>query len=203
MTDPDVRLAIDNSARVLREVVWPVISERIGGGRLISVETVTSAGFAREIDTLAGVDAWQVIDGRGMRGLASRVQAGPAALNEDGEPWNTFSVRYRLPSGRPTEYHKRRAEIEGARLGWLRPHLTCQAYVTDWLSPQMLAAAVAMTEDIILAIDDEAPGVTSKFVKDKRGRIEIKIVPWWSLRRRGARIRSEPPWAAGPSESGS
>lgn len=56
--------------------VWPAIcnDEFIGGGTLTPVEGVTDADFARQLDIAGGIDAWQLVNSGGIRGIASRVQ---------------------------------------------------------------------------------------------------------------------------------
>src|SRR3989304_1287929 len=71
---PDVADALKASSRAFVEVVWPVVGPGIGGGELVPVETVTASGFAKDLDTLAGVDMWQVVRPEGMRPIASRMQ---------------------------------------------------------------------------------------------------------------------------------
>lgn len=54
-------------------VVWPVVRERIGGGELFTVEGHVGDLMRKHLDTLAGIDGWQVMNDHGMRGLASRI----------------------------------------------------------------------------------------------------------------------------------
>jgi hypothetical protein len=115
----EVAAALTRSAAAFHDVVWPAISLDLGGGALVPVESVTSAGFAKQLDVLAGVDAWQVVDESGMRPLASRVQAGWGRIN-------TFTIRWSLPSGARTEIDKR---IDAIRDGYLYPAVTVQAYL--------------------------------------------------------------------------
>ena len=42
------------------EYVWPVIKDSIGGGYIIPVEGVTESNFAKNLDVIAGIDAWQI-----------------------------------------------------------------------------------------------------------------------------------------------
>lgn len=90
--------AMRESAEAFEQHGWPCIGPLLGGGQLVRVEAV--ADHMRVVlDTLAGVDAWQVCGGA-VHGIASRVQ------------WDTgkakfFTIRGALPSGEPTEYQKR------------------------------------------------------------------------------------------------
>lgn len=145
--------AMRQSARVFAEHVWPIIEPWIGGGKLVPIETVTDSEIAQQLDMLAGIDAWQ-IHADGICGIASRVQAGKAAIDpKTGRPWKTFTVRERKTSGARTEYAKRKDAIETGR--WLYPILTVQAYVTDWNHPEILSVGMAKTTDIIACIDKD------------------------------------------------
>lgn len=117
--NPEVAAALTKSAAAFRDVVWPTLAADLGGGDLVPVESVASAAFAKDLDVLAGVDAWQVVRPSGMRPLASRVQAGWGRIN-------TFTIRYSLRSGARTEIDKR---IDAIRDGYLYPAITVQAYL--------------------------------------------------------------------------
>ena len=127
-------------------IVWPVIRHSCGGGILIPVESVSEASFAKNLDMLAGIDAWQQFSdddaGQVMRGLATRVQ-----WTDD--PYNSFTVRRSVTSGAKTEYDKRVAAMNGR--GFLYPHLTVQAYLHNG---QLLSVGVAKTSDVINACSE-------------------------------------------------
>lgn len=139
-----IERAIKQSSGLFVDHVWPVISPAIGGGELVPVETVTESGFARDLDTLAGVDAWQVSRPDGMRPIASRVQQSELTMGGY-RPWNTFTIRYTRPSGSLTEFHKRLTSI---RDGFLHPHLTVQAYLDTFASARLLSVAVVDTASL-------------------------------------------------------
>ncbi len=80
-----------------------------------------------------------------MRGLASRVQWGGR--------YNTFSIRYRVPSGQPTEFAKRLTSIQNKDKGHLFPHLTVQAYL-DQAGGNLLSCAVIETEALFSVAQD-------------------------------------------------
>jgi hypothetical protein len=139
---PLVTQLLSQSASDFVNIVWPVVKELplIGGGQLQPVEASSDAEFAKTLDMLAGIDAWQVLTSpAAMRGLASRVQWGQAH--------NSFTVRIALPSGAETEYHKRIRALDQPDQGFLYPHLTVQAYL-DQQGGALLSAAVVRTADL-------------------------------------------------------
>lgn len=139
---PLVTHLLSQSAKDFVNIVWPAVKELplIGGGQLQPVEASSDAEFAKTLDMLAGIDAWQVLTSpMAMRGLASRVQWGPA--------YNSFTVRIALPSGAETEYHKRIRALDQTEQGFLYPHLTVQAYL-DQQGGTLLSAAVVRTADL-------------------------------------------------------
>jgi hypothetical protein len=121
----DVRADLGRSAADFLNVVWPRIRCWFGGGELVPVETTAPAPFVKQLDTLAGIDAWHVHMLHGIRGIASRVQW----VGHD-PAWATFTVRsYRnSEAGAETELAKRLRAIKGGR-SFLYPALTVQAYL--------------------------------------------------------------------------
>lgn len=146
--------SLSQSASDFQNIVWPVVSgfPLVGGGTLKPVEAVSTSDFKEDLDLLAGIDAWQVDRGIPMmRGLASRVQ------------WtgkfNTFSIRYRLPSGQPTEFAKRLLSIQNKDKGHLYPYFTVQAYL-DKPNGNLLSCAVIETEELYrVAAEMDSKGI--------------------------------------------
>ena len=139
---PLVTHLLSQSASDFVNIVWPAVKDLplIGGGQLQPVEASSDAEFAKTLDMLAGIDAWQVLSSpAAMRGLASRIQWGQAR--------NSFTVRIALPSGAETEYHKRIRALDQPELGFLYPHLTVQAYL-DQAGGALRSAAVVRTADL-------------------------------------------------------
>ncbi len=133
---------INDSANDFLSIVWPEIKDipDVGGGKIIPVETVTENNFANLLDRYAGIDQWQVVDGyKSIRGIASRVQWGKTA-------WNSFTIRFKMPSGSPTEWHKRNYAIIN---GWLYPELTIQAYITQKRIGHLIGIGIVKTKDLI------------------------------------------------------
>ncbi len=130
---------LSRSAGAFADIVWPRIADELGGGALIPVEAVTATSFARDLDLLAGIDAWHIRRADGlMRGIAARVQ-----FDCD---FRTFTIRYSRASGADTEFDKRlRAMREYG--DWLWPAVTVQAYVRE-SPPTLLSAASIRTADL-------------------------------------------------------
>jgi len=136
------------SALAFSELVWPEL-QKIIGGDLIHVESITEISFAKDLDQLSGIDAWHIVKGKAIRGIASRVQE--CKLNW--KTYDTFTVRKsRKNSKNATEYEKRKDAIYSNK-GWLYPHLTIQAYVSSKINGCLRSFAVAETKKIIDFID--------------------------------------------------
>jgi hypothetical protein len=139
---------LSDSAFDFERVVAPAILPLLGGGELVSTESVTAEGFQKDLDTLAGIDGWHLIKGKSLvRGLASRVQWCDKA-------WKTFTVRLSRDSGAETEFSKRLRAIENPDTGYLYPHLTIQAYIeSPRRGGQLLGAGIVKTKDLITLCD--------------------------------------------------
>lgn len=129
---------LKKSSKAFIDVVWPNIKTIAGEGMIVPVESVTAQGFTKQLDMLAGIDFWQVLD-NGMRGIANRVQFGDIS-------WNSFTIRTKRATDSQTEYEKRKNAIYGQR-GLLYPHLTIQSYVAK--KPiTFLSAGIIKTKDL-------------------------------------------------------
>ena len=141
MNNQEIKRVISNSADDFFNIVFPNIQSMLGGGVIVPVETVTDKYFTEELDTLAGIDAWQIENNRqGLRGIASRVQWGERA-------WNTFTIRKKTIGGGRTEYEKRLFAIQHEREGYIYPSITIQAYL-DILHGKLLSAGIIHTTDL-------------------------------------------------------
>lgn len=140
-----VRQKVSVSTKMFSRYVWPHIQNRdwygCGRGRLEAVELVATDEFAHDLDHYAGIDYWHVVEESGMRGIASRVQGHD---RDDAAAYASFTVRKHLPSGRSTEWQKRRNAIFGDE-GWSYPEFTVQAYVD---TEGLLAAYMVRSEDL-------------------------------------------------------
>ena len=165
--------SLSKSTDAFTRIVWPEFSGRFGYE--VPIESVTESGFAKELDVRAGIDEWIIGKDSHMRGLASRVQFGPKA-------WNTFTVRMARPSGAPTEYEKRCAQI--ALPGTIWPHYTLQAYVYQ---DKLLAAALCLTRDLMQAVTDGV-GWTQKN-RQEGAPVLFHVVPWDHWHQNGLHIK--------------
>jgi hypothetical protein len=151
-------------------IVWPRISHYIGGGTVLPVETVVDKDFAKQLDMKGGIDAWQVIENQmGLRGIASRVQWG--------HNFDTFTVRYLLPSGCKTEYDKRMYAIQNPEIGLVYPFLTIQAYLTD-KKGSFTSAAIIKTKELYQSMIDH-PAIWKD--RTAAGGNVFKYVDWEAL----------------------
>lgn len=179
----EVQRQLSKSSEDFLSLVWPVIGHAFG--KPFAVEAVTDNSFARELDRRAGIDMWLVCWDGHMRGLTSRVQW-------QDDPWNTFTVRMRSRAGRPTEYHKRKAEI--AAPGAVTPHYFCQAYVSKNRA-RLITAAVARTKDVIMAVDFDLGWLMPPNGDGTQG----YAVRWQALSDAGAPLETWPPGICHPS----
>ena len=169
---------MSRSSRCFINTVWPAIAGLCGGGELRPVE-LSSDDMAEQLDMLAGIDAWQIVKDTGIRGLAVRVQWCP-------ESYETFTVRYERRNGAKTEYAKRVEAMVDDRRGWLFPHLTCQAYLTE--REIMLSVAVVRTKDLYLWLDIQPSGWW-KPIWNKDGSSSFQPVKWDDLLRDNVQVR--------------
>jgi len=135
---------LNDSNKAFINLVWPVIKNICGGGEIKPVEIISDNDIAKDLDVLCGIDIWQKISDKGVRGIASRVQF-------TNKQWNTFTVRKYRKSGYKTEYQKR-LEAINSNGKYIYPYLTCQAYVSLDQS-HLLSCGVARTKDIFHEVE--------------------------------------------------
>jgi len=135
------------------EYVWPVIKDSIGGGYIIPVEGVTESNFAKNLDVIAGIDAWQIFSNENnmkcMRGIASRVQWYRDKW-KNYYPFNTFTIRHDLMSGNDTEYDKRLYALNNNNEYILFPAVTIQSYLSEAGLP-IFSIGVIFTKELFRA----------------------------------------------------
>lgn len=124
----EVARDLSDSAFDFRRVVWPEIGPWCRGGDLEPVEAVSPGPFEKQLDVLAGIDAWQIVDGAGIRGICSRIQWCKDDRNGLPSWFETFTIRRSRPSGASTEWEKRTKALNGEG-GFIRPALIVHAYL--------------------------------------------------------------------------
>lgn len=154
----DVHRDMTASSRVFVDIVWPAITDIVGGGRLKPVEGNAEKGLEQDLDMLAGIDGFQMLDKQGvMRSIATRVQWIPPQRSA----YRTFTIRKSRPNGAKTEREKRLDAIEHRDLGCLYPHLTIQAYVRK-STEELLSVGIIRTIDLFACVRDHPSNDTNK-----------------------------------------
>jgi len=178
---------LKTSSRLFLACVWPAIQVKCGGGEIRAVEVIDDSRIAKELDVLAGIDVWQTVTGEGVRGIASRVQWGESAIDpRTGQPWNTFTIRYRRQSGVDTEFTKR---IQAIRTGrWIWPYLTVQGYVSDEQDARLLSCAVVRSRDLYEYLDGRQDHLARRTSRDDDGWAEFFYPSWAELRDAGVNV---------------
>ena len=181
------------SAKAFVDLVWPAVREALGNGELVPAEAVMNDRMSRDFDMLASIDGWQVCRPGGIRGIASRVQKLAAAAR----PYNTFTIRYARTTGAETEFSKRLKAIEQQE-GWIYPHFTVQAYVTETLD-SLTSCAVVRTRDLfeyakvnIAANGGRGDRHSAYMQVNSYDGNQFIVVPWDSLTRDGVWILTPP-----------
>lgn len=195
----DVAKDLSDSAHDFLRVVWPVIKPWCGDGDLQPVEAVAPEEFEKQLDMLAGIDAWQIIENAGIRGIASRVQW-PENDEKSGEArwWETFTVRKHRTTGAKTEWEKRKDGLDGSR-GFIKPALMVHAYVQP---PRRRGAltyvCMCHADDLYKLATDEMEGkVWYSETNSHDGNI-FAVFRVSSLRDQGVEVWD---WCAKPAES--
>jgi len=153
----DVHRDLTDSSRVFLDV-WPVIAPMIGGGQLKPVEGNAEKGLEQNLDILAGIDGFQLLERQGvMRSIATRVQWIPPQRSA----YRTFTIRKSRPNGAKTELEKRLHSIEYRDLGYLYPHLTIQAYVRE-STEELLSVGIIRTIDLFACVRDHPSNETNR-----------------------------------------
>ena len=170
---------LSDSAFDFERVVLRAVSEYIGKGRLVSVETSPDDPMKHALDVLAGIDAWQMFDQNGaMRGIASRVQWVPDVLPRR---WRTFTVRKDRLNGTRTEQEKMMYRFMHPDAAYTQSAVTIQAYVREpKRKGPLIAAAVIRTRDLCEYMCTHPPTIAGLVNKQERGRTVIFDAYSWS-----------------------
>ena len=182
----EVRRDLGDSAHDFLRVVWPAVSKIVGGGDLRPVEAVASKGFQADLDQLAGIDAWQVVQGKGIRGISSRIQ-----WIAPGKPvFRTFTIRKSRRSGAKTEWDKRIEGIANRQAGFIAPHLLVHAYIqTPRRAGRLLYVAVCRVDDLFDFASENHRGTVwiERSAPDGNTFAAFRVD---ALRRKGVKIRA-------------
>lgn len=179
MLRADSRARLRESTVAMERHVWPIIGDHCGGGTLWRIEGDGSDDRAfspGKLDELAGIDFVQESAAGVPLGLAARVQwvAPP--------PFETFTLRARVPSGRPTELDKRLAAYREDRHTPIWPEWTVQAYFDHAARARLLSVAVIQTVKVLDVIERGTEGAAwSRRVNETDG-AEFVFVRWAALR---------------------
>lgn len=178
----DVARDLSDSAYDFKNTVWPVVGEWCGGGDLVPVESISNVGFVKDLDVLAGIDAWHIHPGRGgIRGIASRIQYG--------RPWASFTIRKKRTSGAATEYEKRLNAIHNSDDGWLLPGITIQAYLDSRRGGSLKYACIVNTKDLFIFIENGLSPDDFEIKHNPQDGNEFIIVWAKTLKENGVRVR--------------
>ena len=165
------------SSQVYSQIVWPAMLDKIGGGEIICVEDWSNEQGVKELDYLAGIDAWQIMpDRKGMRGIAQRAQKNAN--------YKSFTLRYKTGFGSfDTEYYKRLHAINNDR-GMLYPHVTMQAYYDK---TGLLSCGAIRTRDLLNYVENNL-GNTCMIRTNKDDGAQFITVFWKDLTSEGIEV---------------
>jgi hypothetical protein len=139
--------SIGDSSSDFMRLVWPIVGRWAGGSEIFPVEVASEMAFARLLDVQAGIDAWQLVEGQGVQGIASRIQYGAV--------WKSFTVRERRASGGETELAKRLRALKDVDGHWALPAWTVQAYVEEPRVGDLLYVCMTRTPDLYSYVESK------------------------------------------------
>jgi len=171
----DVAHDLTWSSALFSSEVWPLIMRDCGGGYIVPVESTSETSLAGLLDMHAGID-WVHCGEHGVRGIASRVQAGP--------DYSTFTVRASRDSGATTELEKRRLAIDTQM--WLYPALTVQAYAETQTGP-VTSVGVVKTVDLYRFIEGGG------YLMNRTTNATFIICDWSKMQDSGVDVRVRKP----------
>jgi len=177
---------LEDSVTDFERVVGPVLEDWSDANN-IAVESVTDSEMAEKLDTVAGVDSWQVRSDDMVRGVGSRVQYMDGLCFDT--PPDTFTVRKERQSGVKTEFEKR---LNAIRNDGLYPYWTTQAYLTE-REGELESLARVKTKELILHIESGQDGEEYQVVEPK-GQASFYVVRWSTLEELGIGVRYKKPY---------
>jgi hypothetical protein len=144
----DVESRLWDSAYDFRRVVLPILAWWLPQGRFVSVEDAPNHPAVKAVDTVAGIDGWVISEGSTrLQGIASRVQYGT-------EPYESFTIRARRPSGAVTKLAKRLQALRDRDEHYVVPHYTVQAWVERRRTGRALLVLMVRTQDLFAFVVD-------------------------------------------------
>lgn len=181
---PDVARDLSDSAHDFLRVVWPVISSACGNGELQPVEAVSPKQFEKQLDILSGIDAWQIIDGKGIRGISSRIQ-----WMKNGGWFQTFTIRKSRSNGKPTEWDKRTRFLSDWQSGFLRPALLVHAYIaTPRRHGNLLYVCMCRADELFKLATEDMVGVAWYEETNPQDGNTFAVFPVSDLKSLGVRV---------------
>lgn len=139
-----VRAALADSAYDFNRHVKGLLEAKLGG-EIVSIEDEKAKSDILSRFDHHGIDAFQILEPAGMRGIASRVTYG------EHDP--SFTVRYAYFDGKKDvfncEYQKKLRALGDLPGHWFFPHYTVQARCTAKRDGELQWAAYVETKDLI------------------------------------------------------
>jgi hypothetical protein len=128
-----------DSAFEMQRTVWPRWTKYVDG--TLAPAELAGGAIAELLDTSGGIDYFNFSSKRGLVPIASRVEW-------RSEPISNFTIRFRLPSGKPTEFEKLDRGITN-QIG-VTPHAHVHSFCRGQRRQSaLLASAIARTADIV------------------------------------------------------
>lgn len=195
MSDSNLKRKLTQSAKDSIEYVWPSIKEKLGGGKLLNVESVFDDEMRVTLDYM-GVDAWHLgEDGRGIRSLALRVQyPNPKWKTFAKYPYHTNTIRsksVRFP-GVEVELQKKMRAIITEPGRWDYPKITVHAYMSSAAGSRdqsVLACSIIKTDTLFHYVFENKENL---YVQKPNGENHFIVVEWCELaewlRQQGATV---------------
>jgi len=167
----DIKDEIKKSQDYFKRLVVETGISKIIGNNIAFIEC--DDNYA-QFDTTAGLDN-VVINELGLKGIAYR------NLTKFGD-CSTLTVRYKLPSGNPTEYEKRKFSLDNIDEGYIYPYWSVYSYVDN--DDQFIKYYAVRTKDLINYITNNLASLKKPYVGydyDGRGRVQMIVVDFPSL----------------------
>lgn len=170
-----------DSAHDFERVVLPYLRLWLPRGHFVSVEDAADHPAIELVDAIAGIDSWFVSgDDARLQGIASRVQYGS-------EPFESFTIRARRPSGAVTELAKRLEALRDRDGHFVVPHYTVQAWVERRRTGSALLVLMVLTQDLFEFVEQHPDRVEHR--SNREDDTEFLVVWAEDLREWGYEVR--------------